>query len=229
MGVIYLVRHGQASAHAYGALSAEHGIGGLTETGRAQMRATGELLAQRVPALSAAVSGTLARQRESLSLIVEQFREAPAATTDQRWNEYDLDSILGGTGRAATTTGNDPELQRLVDTGLSAWVAGDGPVGHESFGEFSSRSFAALCDLRSHAGSGQTALAVASAGVIMAIVAQLWGSDPDRWITMARTMINASVSKLIVGRNDVSVVSLNEHSHLDHDDGSGGRPLMTFR
>ena len=42
---------------------------------------------------------------------------------------------------------------------------------------------------------------------------------------MARTMVNASISKLIVGRSGVSVVSFNEHGHLSDRDGG----IATFR
>ena len=48
------------------------------------------------------------------------------------------------------------------------------------------------------------------------------------WIRMSRTMINASLTKLIVGSTGVSVVSSNEHAHLATVDGTGGRRLMTL-
>jgi len=42
-------------------------------------------------------------------------------------------------------------------------------------------------------------------------------------------MLNASITKLIVGRAGVSVVSVNEHAHLETATDIGQRPWMTFR
>ena len=68
-------------------------------------------------------------------------------------------------------------------------------------------------------------LVVSSAGTITQWIAQLWGIPDETWPAMARTMVNASISKLIVGRSGVSVVSFNEHGHLSDRDGG----IATFR
>lgn len=226
MGVIYLVRHGQASRHAYGARGTDRAVGGLTDLGRAQARLTGAMLAGRITTIDSVVTGTLARQQETLDLILEAFPQHPSPVTDARWNEYDLDAILGGTGIAAATTGHDPDLQRLVDAGLAGWVEGS-TAGRETFDDYFVRCLAALTDIR--VGSGQTALVVTSAGTIMSVVAQLWEVPPAGWITMTRTVSNASVSKLIVGQRGISGVSLNEHAHLETAEPVDGESLLTFR
>src|SRR3546814_14633699 len=59
MGVIYLVRHGQAGHD-------ENGYGSLTDLGREQVRNVGKHLARRVGRLNFAESGSLDRQLEKI-------------------------------------------------------------------------------------------------------------------------------------------------------------------
>ena len=99
------------------------------------------------------------------------------------------------------------------------------PGSGETYPEFRSRVTGAGERAAELAGSGQTVLVVSSAGTITQVIAELWGVPPHRWPAMARTMVNASVTKLLVGRSGTSVMSLNEHAHLV--DREGG--VATFR
>ena len=77
MGVIYLVRHGQANALAYGVDDAEadvsNGPGGLTRTGDVQAKLTGAMLAGQVETITAAISGDLPRQTQTLAGVLSAF------------------------------------------------------------------------------------------------------------------------------------------------------------
>lgn len=225
MGVIYLVRHGQARPDAYGPLGSP-GAGPLTELGRLQAAETGRALAGRIGFVDTALSGDLLRHRETLSIIMERLGSDTTATHDPAWNEYDLDAILGGGGLASSMSGR--ELQRLVDTALSGWVGPDGrnPDGTETFADFRRRCALALESARRAAGRGRTVLVVASAGIISQIAAQVWGVSGSDWVRLSRTMVNLSVTKLLVGAEDVSVLSFNEHAHLE---AAGRTRLTTFR
>ncbi|MGE2715473.1 histidine phosphatase family protein [Mycolicibacterium litorale] len=228
MGVIYLVRHGQAPAQAYGSSGAAQEFTGLTELGREQARLAGEALAARIGPLTAAFSGDLARQRETLDGVLTALGSDVAPQCDPRWNEYDIAAVLGGGDLAVTTTGST--LQGILDSALEEWAtrpSGDGDL--ESFADYRSRCSGALSAVQELAGSGQTVLVVSSSGTITQILAQLWAMSPQSWIPLARTMVNASITKLIVGRRGVSVVSVNEHAHLDTPDDTGARPVLTFR
>lgn len=184
---------------------------------------------KRVGAFDRAVSGSLRRQRETLDIAMASCPTDVSSTVDERWNEYDIDSILGGGGVAARASGST--LQRLVDCALDEWVssAGGGGIGSESYSDYRCRCTDALETVRRQSGSGRTSLVVSSSGTIAQIVAQVWGLDGHQWIRLSRTMINASITKLIVGRNGVSVVSTNEHGHLEDSAELGGRSCMTFR
>jgi broad specificity phosphatase PhoE len=224
MGVIYLVRHGQAVAEAYGSAPR----GGLTERGREQARLVGEALAARADIFDVASCGTLPRQQETLEIILESVSARAISASDTHWNEYDIDAIFGGDGCAARTTGR--ALQRILEVALGDWVRHEGSEdAREAYTDYQRRCADALESIQRLAGSGKAVLAVSSSGTITQIVSQLWDLDGRNWIRLSRTMLNASITKLIVGAGGVSVVSMNEHAHLDFADASGVRSLMTLR
>jgi broad specificity phosphatase PhoE len=225
VGVIYLVRHGQALATAYGADAESPDLGGLTELGREQATRTGRALAERVDTVSAALSGVITRQCETIDRVLAELPYDAMPQRDSAWNEYNMAAILGGE-RTVVPAGR--EMQAEIDTALEQWVAGaDG--GGETYAQFRDRCAAALDAAAARAGSGQTVVVASSAGTIAQVVATVLRIDGPGWIRLSRTMINASVTKLIVGRVGASVVSVNEHAHLDVTDATGQRQLMTFR
>jgi broad specificity phosphatase PhoE len=228
--VIYLLRHAQAPAEAYGTPPAATAAAeGLSALGREQTHRAGQALAARTDGFDFAISGDLARQRQTLDIAMESFADGVERPLDPRWNEYDIDAVLGGGGRAVTTTGRT--LQAILDDGLARWIAGDSTVSQtiETFAQYQKRCSEALESVRQLAGPGKAVLVVSSSGTITQVLAQLWGLDGNNWIRMARTMLNASITKLIVGRGGVSVVSMNEHAHLDTATDTGLRRWMTFR
>lgn len=235
MGVIYLVRHGQANALAYrvsdDSADLRNGPGGLTATGDTQAAISGSFLAGQIEGFTDAVSGDLARQSQTLRGVLGAFDARPEARIDTGWNEYSLPALVGHASPEMFRDGRN--YQQQLDKGLAAWIAaGDhepepGPDGGpaESYPQFQARVHDAAKRAVERAGSGQTVLIVSSAGTITQWIAQLWGIPDEQWPAMARTMVNASITKLIVGRQGVSVVSFNEHGHLS--DRSGG--VATFR
>jgi broad specificity phosphatase PhoE len=230
MGVIYLLRHAQAPAAAYGGRVREAPADGkLTALGTEQARRAGVALAARTDRLDHLVSGDLPRQRQTLTLCVQFRRMQATPVVDTRWNEYDIDAVLGGGGQAATMTG--AQLQAVLDEALTDWVGGQDSHDHglETYASYQRRCRDALDAARGLASSGKTVLVVSSSGTITQVLAQLWGLDGPQWIRMARTMINASLTKLIVGRGGVSVVSVNEHAHVEDASATGQRTWMTFR
>ncbi|AZG46399.1 histidine phosphatase family protein [Gordonia insulae] len=229
MGVIYLVRHGQADPHAYGIAGTEQpatGPGGLTDVGVLQARLTGALLAGLTDKITAAVSGDLPRQSQTLAGVLAQFDAAPAPDVDPGWNEYALPALVGSATAEEYADGRN--YQQRLDAGIGEWIA-DTAEHHQAGGEtyrgFADRISSAAERATALAGSGQTVLVVSSAGSITQWLGQLWGIPAERWPALSRTMVNASVSKLIVGRSGVSVVSFNEHAHLADRDGG----LATYR
>jgi broad specificity phosphatase PhoE len=224
MGVVYLVRHGQAHAQAYGSLAAaQSAAGGLTAVGADQARRAGQALAVRAGRIDHAVAGSLARQQQTLRHVLDGFADAPEPGIDARWDEYDLGAIA--TGGEGGETVHGAGFQARLDDDLRRWVSG-AAAGSESYRDYRARADAAADELAAQAGSGRTVVAVSSAGTIAAVIATLWGLDDERWLTVARTMINTSITKLIAGRTGLSIVAVNDHAHVDL---VAERDVMTFR
>ena len=237
MGVIYLVRHGQANALAYGiddaSTDVSNGPGGLTRVGDMQAKLTGAALAGQVETITTAISGDLPRQQQTLAGVLAAFDNPPTPRVDADWNEYELPALVGSA--SAELFRDSRSYQRQLDAGLAHWISAgeagtstsadetDGP--DETYPHFSGRIRDAAARAAELAGSGQTVLVVSSAGSITQWIAQLWDIPAQRWPAMARTMVNASITKLIVGRSGVSLVSFNEHGHLADRDGG----VSTFR
>ncbi|EGD54851.1 histidine phosphatase family protein [Gordonia neofelifaecis] len=221
MGVLYIVRHGQAPAHAYGPDADTVGGPGLTELGFAQARATGEALAAQVPQFDAMFCGDLPRQQATMAGILEAFPDAGAPTIDPDWNEYttpalpEADDIYRGGGKP---------FQDAITRALHEWVDG-ADTGPETYAAYAARTRAAADRAAAAAGSGKTVLVVSSAGSITQLVAQLWDVPGRSWPQMSRTFVNTSVTKVLAGGRGMTLVSLNAHDHVS----ALGSELMSYR
>jgi broad specificity phosphatase PhoE len=225
MPSVLLIRHAQAS---FGA--ADYDV--LSETGQHQVRALITGLQRRGVRATRVVCGDLRRQRDTAAPCAEAMGAALAV--DGRWNEYaDRDvlahhaSVPAGLERQE---GDAPlssrEFQEILNEALSAWIeASERSPCSETWPAFRARLEGALRDLAGDLGKGETAVAVSSGGAIAAICAQLMELPPQALIAFNHVSINTAICKLAVGRGGVTLVSINEHAHLDEVDGS----LVTYR
>jgi broad specificity phosphatase PhoE len=222
---IYLIRHAQGS---FG--SEDYDV--LSERGHEQVAAlVGGLQIRGVRAVRV-VSGALRRQRDTA------LPCAAAAgvdlSMDARWDEYRDRDILEHHGSVAVGlerhAGDAPlssrKFQAILNGALRAWIdaGGDGPCS-ETWPAFRSRALAALEELAESLGSGEAALAVSSGGVIAALTAALMGLPDHSLVAFNHVSINAAITKLAVGRGGITVISVNEHAHLERD----GRSLVSYR
>jgi broad specificity phosphatase PhoE len=199
---LLLVRHAQAS---FGAADYD----ALSDTGHAQAAALAADLARREVPLERVASGSLVRQRDTaaaLGLPVE---------TDPRWDEYRADEILAHHSRSGArlehggTSLSPREFQDVLEDALLAWIAaGDASPAGETWPAFTGRVSAALAD----AGGG---LACTSGGVIAAVCVALFRAPPEAFVAFNRVTVNTGVTKLVRGRSGLSLVSFNEHAHLE--------------
>jgi broad specificity phosphatase PhoE len=223
MGVLLLVRHGQASL----------GTGNydrLSELGQRQARATGARLARADLAVHYVVCGALVRQRDTATvLMAEMGMPESHLRIDERLDEYDHVGIMaayqpGVSFETAATAQERQRIQPALDEAIVRWAAADDGTGTgypESHGAFMRRVFDATHDLTGRSGS---TLAVTSGGVIAAICAERLGLPADRWPGLARLLVNASVTKLITGPTGTQLLSFNDHAHLESD-----RTMITYR
>ena len=224
---ILLARHAQASfgTSDYDVLS-PHGV--------EQAAALAEDLVRRGVQIDEVVSGSLARQRDTAEPVAAAA--GCGLTVDERWNEYDTDDVLTHHSATPVRAERRPgdaapavssrDFQDLLDAALPAWIAAadEGPA-LERWPAFSERIAAALVDLAAGLDSGRTALVSTSGGVVAATCVALLGLPPAAFVAFNRVTVNTGVTKVVHGRRGTTLVSFNEHAHLERD----GRSLVTYR
>lgn len=220
MPVVLLLRHAQAS------------FGGddydvLSERGLRQARALRAELERRGVEPARMVSGALRRQ-------LDTARPFGEPGIDARWNEYDTADLLAAHStsdmRADRVSGGTPALdpsafQKVLDAGMDAWIAAAAATtAAEPWPCFRGRVAAALDDFAASLGKGETGFVFTSSGVIAACAIIALGVPDAAMPAFNRLSVNASITKLLIGRAGPRLISFNEHGHLE-----GGGDLMSFR
>jgi broad specificity phosphatase PhoE len=205
MPVVLLVRHGQAS---FGA--EDYDV--LSDLGRQQSESTGRQLGTRGLRRPVAVHGTLRRQRDTASIALGAAGLDVAPRVDGRWDEYDHLDLLKRYVRPDVVPSSSREVQGLLDAALLAWVEhGDGG----GWPAFSGGAAEALDGLLAGLEKGQDAVVFTSGGVIAAVCARLLGLDAAGVVALNRVTVNGAVTTLVAGSAGTSLVTFNEHGHLD--------------
>jgi broad specificity phosphatase PhoE len=228
VGVLLLVRHGQASL---GAANYDQ----LSELGHRQARATGIRLARADLVVDRVICGALARQRDTAVAVMAMMSDIAHGAgaeppefrphIDDRLDEYDHAGVLAADTSAVSFEGtisaeSNRMLQPALDAAIARWAIADTGYG-ESHSAFIDRVLAMVGDLT---GAPGCTLAVTSGGVIAVACAQVLGLPADRWPMLARVMVNGSVTKIISGRTGTNLLTFNDHAHLE-----GDRSLVTYR
>lgn len=227
MPAILLARHGQAS---FG--TADYDV--LSPTGLEQTTALAADLERRGIAIDVVVSGSMTRQRGTAEPIAALMGRELAV--DPRWDEFDSADVFAHHSsseiREERTAGSTApeissrEFQAILDEALHAWIgAGEKSPTAETWPAFARRSVAACAALMGELGTGGTALVSTSGGVIAAICVELLGVPQATAVAFNRVTANTGVSRVVGGRSGTTLVSFNEHSHLERD----GRSLVTYR
>jgi broad specificity phosphatase PhoE len=212
VGQILLVRHGQAS---WGA--ADYDV--LSPVGEEQATVVGRLLATFEPA--AVVHGTMKRQQRTAELAAAAAGWDMAPTVDARWNEMDHPAILAAHPQQFDGEPDRQQFQAWFEAATDRWTAGDHDHEYaEPYPAFVGRVGQAVADL-AEAGS---AVVFTSGGPIASAVTQLLDAGVSTYGRLAPVVVNTSITKLVTGRRGVTLVSFNEHAHLE------GEPrLLTYR
>lgn len=207
MGQVLLVRHGQAS---FG--SDDYDL--LSSLGEEQATAVGRALAGLTPDL--VVHGALRRQRRTAELAVKAAGWDVPVEEDPRWDEFEM---AGSAARMARSSVADArEFQEWYEAATDRWLAGDHEPGDEPYVEFAARAAGALAQVARHG----TAVVFTSGGPVASLSAGLVDGGTAAYRRMMPVMVNASVTKVLVGRRGTSLVQFNGHDHL-------ARELVTYR
>lgn len=218
MGLLLLVRHGQAS---FGA--ADYDV--LSEAGHDQCRALGRWLADSGPAPATVVHGGLRRHRETWAAIADGAGWEPSvAEVDANWDEFDHLAVID---RHPERPGGDLDrraFQALFEQATARWIAGEDHYP-EAYDDFVARARRALDSAADRPGP---ALVVTSGGVIAAVAAALVvpprqeGEDGPGllghvWGRFNTVVANTSVTRVIMGATGARLLSFNEHAHLQRE------------
>jgi broad specificity phosphatase PhoE len=207
MPIVLLVRHGQAS---FG----DDDYDRLSELGRRQAERTGRWLVDRGLRRPVAMHGSLRRQRDTAALALDAAGLRVEPRIDPRWDEYDHIDLVR---RYAAAHGSEEprssgEFQGLLDSALTAWVEHGDEGGWPAF---SGGVAGALRELVQGLEQGQDAVVFTSAGVIATVCADLLGTGVAGLVALNRVAVNGAVTKLAVGRSGSTLLTFNEHTHLD--------------
>lgn len=214
MPQIVLVRHGQAS---FGGLNYDV----LSDVGVRQVQLARAALDERGIKPSVVVCGSLQRQRDTAAAWDQD------AVVDPRWNEYESADVLRGHGAPGLSPenpgGDTRAFQAVLDEALAAWVATAESPCEEPWPAFYARVGAAFDAVADRLGPGETALVVTSGGAIAAVATRLLDVPHAQFLNFNRVTVNAAFTKVVIGRSGRTLVSFNEHDHLDR------AGLVTYR
>lgn len=227
MPTILLARHAQAS---FGAENYDV----LSPTGATQAEVLAQDLALRRVSIDQVVSGTLTRQRDTAAAVANGAHCDLAV--DPRWDEYDDDDILTHhsttSARQSRRVGSDAqavsprEFQDLLEEALLGWIAaGSASDTAESWPAFTARVTGALGDVAAGLPRGGTAVVCTSAGVLAATCVALLGLHAEALLPFNRVSVNTAVTKVVQGDLGTTLISFNDHGHLERAD----PPLITYR
>jgi broad specificity phosphatase PhoE len=224
MGLVLLVRHGQAS---FGA--DDYDV--LSETGWEQSRVLGAALAAGGLTPGALVHGQMRRQRETAEAMAAAAGWTAPLEIDPAWNEFDhLGVITRGLDKLDQRPGVDLQdrraFQASFEQATARWAGGEHDDEYdESWPSFVGRVRDGLqqaCDRE-----GVTVV-VSSGGPIAAACATLVDPDaaadelPRLWNHFNTVTVNSGVTRILVGSTGRRLLTFNEHSHLSRD-------LVTYR
>lgn len=213
MGQVLLVRHGQAS---FG--SDDYDV--LSDLGERQAAVLGESLAARGVAPTAVLHGQMVRQRRTAEIVAEAAGWELPLTRDRDWDEMDHLEVLS----RHPAPSDDPsprEFQAWFEAATDRWIAGEVDDYAESFEAFTRRVEGALERAADRDG---TVVVVTSGGPVSWVVTRTLGAGTDTYRRLAPVVVNTGVTKLVSGRRGLTLVSFNDHAHLEAEPA-----LLTYR
>jgi broad specificity phosphatase PhoE len=226
MAAIYLIRHAQAS---FGRSDYDR----LSPQGEQQATLLGKALAERRVQPDLVISGSMQRHLRTAELALAAAGVDEQAEIDKGYDEFDHDQVIVAHKPAyrrravlladlARTGHPHRAFQEMFTAATERWTqGGDGYT--ESFQTFCDRSEDALRRTAERLGKGETAVVFTSGGPIAAVVSRLLSGGDGLWLRLNPVAINTAITKVVSGRGGLTMISHNEHAHLD------GTDLLSYR
>jgi broad specificity phosphatase PhoE len=211
MGTLYLVRHGQAS---FGAADYDQ----LSPLGAQQCERLGAYFKARGRHFQAVLRGTLRRQEQSLTALLQGLGDTPTASVHPALNEYDSASVVRAIHPEPLPPADSPEAYRhhfrVLRQGLTAWMEGRvAPEGMPAYSDWSAGIAAVLDHVRrTHDGD---VLLVSSGGPISTAVGQVLQMPAPGTIELNLRIRNSAVTEFSFNPKRHLLHSFNGLPHLD--------------
>jgi broad specificity phosphatase PhoE len=200
----------------------------LSALGKEQSRVLGAALSARGVQPNLVVRGAMRRHRQTTDAAVDGGGWTAEVVEDAGWDEFDHQQMLelhpSGVGEGEELT--KAAFQRWFEEATQRWTSGEFPDDYdESFADFGTRVDAALRRTVDRLEPSQTAVVVTSGGPVSWVAATLIGAGAEVWARLNPVTVNSSVTKVVVGRRGATLVSFNDHSHLE----GGDARLLSYR
>lgn len=210
MSQVLLVRHGQASwgADDYDVLS---------ERGVEQSAVLGAALAARGLEPTVLVAGAMRRHHQTATAAVEAAGWDVEVATDEGWNEFDHLQVLSRhpAPEGVDVMSSPSAFQGWFAGATTRWTGGAHDEDYtEPFATFTARVEAALARAAASVADGGTAVVFTSGGPMGWAAASSLGGDAALWLRLNAVTVNTGVTKLVNGSRGLTLLTVNEHSHL---------------
>ena len=231
MGIVFLVRHAQASF-------LERNYDKLSKLGETQARLLGEYWAQHKIVFDRACTGPCVRQKNTLAIVSDACRKAgirfPGPLVLREFDEYQGEAVLerslpgllesDQTIRGLNTAfqsssglaGRRATFQKLFQAVVGKWVREEiCPSGVETWLEFCSRVNSGLTKCLSTGGRGERVAIFTSGGPIAVVMQRALQLSAESTLNVSWMSRNSSWSEFIYSGERFTLSSFNCHAHID--------------
>ena len=211
MGILYLVRHGQAS---FGTGNDDQ----LSALGQRQSVQLGRYFAAKGISFDAALTGIQRRHTQTFVGICEGMNTSLSATHWPGLNEYDSAAVIAAVHPEPLDRTPTPENYRnhfrLLRTGLIKWMLGQTqPEGMPEWRTFNRQVVEVLDHVRQNT-SGHVLL-VSSGGPIACAVGHVLLTPPEATVELNMRLRNSAVTEFTFTPKRYALQTFNTLSHLD--------------
>jgi broad specificity phosphatase PhoE len=239
MGILFLVRHAQASF-------LEPNYDKLSTLGEAQAGLLGDYWARRNIVFDRTCVGPCVRQQDTVRLVSDAYEKAslkfPEPVVLPEFDEYQGEAVLkrslpgllendqrirglhAAFQSSIGTAERRATFQKLFEVVVGAWVRGEiSPQGVETWLEFCSRVNSGLAKFLSDGARGERIAIFTSGGPIAVAMQRALHLSPERALQVSWMSRNSSWSEFLYSADRFTLCTFNVHGHLDDP------AMMTYR
>lgn len=231
MGLLFLVRHAQASF-------LEENYDKLSTLGETQARVLGEYWVRRNVVFDRVCVGPRVRQKGTVELVRDAYRDAglefPEPQVLPEFDEYQGEAVLNRSlpelletdqrirdlhtafRSASGATERRTTFQKLFEAVIGMWVCGTiCPQGVETWSEFCSRVNLGLIKFLSLGGRGERVAIFTSGGPIAVAMQRALQLSPEKTLKVSWMSRNSSWSEFLYGAERFTLSTFNCYGHID--------------